>query len=333
MPGGLRIGLQQDAKEIVLSGDGRFDFNLGTKAITRGSAGQTWKVTTTGNGRFRLTRPDGKSWTVGDPSKWVGIRFSEHGTLLRAGGIRYKYGWLELNITSKSGSYVLRSILHVAPFERYILGLGEMPFSWHGEALKAQATAARTYVLEKMRTLGVRSSCNCHIYDDTRDQVYVGYEKEAGTGADRWKAVSAATAGKVILYDGKPIKALYHSADGGHTEHNEFVWGGTPLPYLRGVSDPWDPDESPYQGWTVTFTHSQLQTKLASNSSTDVGTLSAITFLDPKGISGRVGPVLDTTSGGVKIVGSEGTKRVSGTTFRSVLGLRSALFTMRVRTV
>ena len=38
------------------------------------------------------------------------------------------------------------------PFEDYIVGIlaGEMPVSFHSEALKAQAVAARTYAMKKM---------------------------------------------------------------------------------------------------------------------------------------------------------------------------------------
>ena len=43
-------------------------------------------------------------------------------------------------------------IIDVVPFEEYVTGVlaGEMPTSFHIEALKAQAVAARSYVMKKM---------------------------------------------------------------------------------------------------------------------------------------------------------------------------------------
>lgn len=331
MPGGIRIGLVQGAKSISFIGDGSFHFDLEGTVVGRAKAGETWRMEISSTGRYRLVPPAaiGSPRTFGSKADWVGIRYESFGTLLKTGGIRYRYGWDELNITGSSGAYRLRSILHLSPFERYLNGIAEMPSSWHIEALKAQAVAARTYVFEKMKRLGVRSDCNCHIYDDTRDQVYSGYEKEIAAGGDRWRSATSSTAGKVVLYNKLPIQALYHSADGGHTEHNENVWTGSPYAYLRGVSDSWDPGESPYQNWKVTFTQSQIDAKLSARPTTDVGTVTSISIVAPVGVSGRVTPVFDATHGGARITGSEGTKRVSGELLRSALGLRSTKFTVR----
>ena len=43
------------------------------------------------------------------------------------------------------------------------------------------------------------------------------------------------------IYDGKPILAVYFSCSGGHTENIEDGWpGAAPIPYLKGVDDPYD---------------------------------------------------------------------------------------------
>ncbi|HVE92153.1 MAG TPA: SpoIID/LytB domain-containing protein [Actinomycetota bacterium] len=325
MPAEIRIGLVQGASSISIGGSGRFDFVMDGRAFATGSAGQTWSVTPGSDGSFAVRSPSGQTTRVGNASKWVAVRFQPYGTVLTTSGGRYKHGWLELNVQSTSSGYRLISILH-PPFEAYLYGLGEVPSSWPVEALKAQATAARTYALEKMLRVGVRSSCNCHLYDDTRDQAYIGYDKETASGGSRWRSAVDSTAGKVVTYDGRPIQAYYSSSSGGHTEHNENVWGGSALPYLRGVSDPWDRAVSPYIDWRVTYTKSELETKLNSSASTAVGSLSSIELLDPKGVSGRIGRVIDSSRGGVRITGSSGVKRVSGDTVRSVLGLRSTLF-------
>jgi stage II sporulation protein D len=45
------------------------------------------------------------------------------------------------------------------------------------------------------------------------------------------------TAGEVMLYNGKPINAMYHAASGGWTEDSENVYGST-FAYLRSVESP-----------------------------------------------------------------------------------------------
>lgn len=333
LPPEVRVGLHQGPSEIRLSSDGRFDVTISgqpvASAATDPNPDVQWIFRPTASGGYRVESPEGQVWTVGDPRKWMAVRFSEFGTIIKINGIRYSRGWLELNtFVNGAGAWVLRTIMHVAPFDRYLYGIAEMPTSWHAEALKAQAVAARTYALEKMRSVGTIPSCNCHLYDDTRHQVYVGYEKEVGSAGVRWRTVVQSTAARAVLYNGSLAKALYYSSSGGHTEHNENIWAGAPLAYLRGVPDPWDKTYSPYLKWAVTFSKSQLEQKLASRPTTDVGTLQSITLLAPRGISGRVTRVFDATKGGVRLVGSKGTKRIGGDVLRSVLGLRSTLFNM-----
>lgn len=45
-----------------------------------------------------------------------------------------------------------KNIIEVIPLEEYVVGVlaGEMPISFHVEALKAQAIAARTYALKRI---------------------------------------------------------------------------------------------------------------------------------------------------------------------------------------
>ena len=68
------------------------------------------------------------------------------------------------------------------PFEEYIKGVlaGEMPISFHKEALKAQAVAARSYVLKKMETAKEKEY---DVVDTVMNQVYLDEE----TLKERWK--------------------------------------------------------------------------------------------------------------------------------------------------
>ena len=127
--------------------------------------------------------------------------------------------------------------------EDYVLGVtaGEMPASFPEEALKAQAVAARTYALYHMGKGGCgktgadvcTSSACCQAYcSDARMREKWGRAYRA----NREKLLSAvsATAGEVLLYEGAPIDALYHSASGGRTENAGDVYT-TDVPYLKSV--------------------------------------------------------------------------------------------------
>jgi peptidoglycan hydrolase-like amidase len=94
--------------------------------------------------------------------------------------------------------------------ESYIKGLGEMPSDWGRtggkEALKAQAVAGRSYAWAYANGNGgtICPSTNC--------QVYLGYNK-----GSFWEDAVDETPSKVIMYNGAPLKAFYHSTTGGYT--------------------------------------------------------------------------------------------------------------------
>jgi stage II sporulation protein D len=69
------------------------------------------------------------------------------------------------------------------------------------------------------------------------------------------RATGSSTTGYVVRYGGDLIQAFYSSSHGGRSENNEDVWGGTPLPYLRGVADRWSLRSSnPRASWKLTKT-------------------------------------------------------------------------------
>jgi stage II sporulation protein D len=97
------------------------------------------------------------------------------------------------------------------------------------EALKAQAVAARTYVI---RNLGQFAARGYDICATPSCQVYRGRSTEDPL-SDR---AVAETRGKVVAYRGSPINALYTSTCGGHTEDGVNIFEGEATPYLRGVA-------------------------------------------------------------------------------------------------
>ncbi|MGO8683822.1 MAG: SpoIID/LytB domain-containing protein, partial [Thermoleophilia bacterium] len=204
------------------------------------------------------------------------------------------------------------SIVNSLPLESYLQGVvpREMPASWKPAALQAQAVAARAYAYRAIDGQGTFD-----VYCDTRSQVYGGYDAE--TTATNLAVTS--TAGVVPLWAGSVIQAFFFSTSGGYTENNENVWGGTPLPYLRGVPDPYD-TISPYHTWpnnpisrSATTVAGQLANYDSDLSTTSIGSLTTIAVLQ-RGVSPRVVKAL--------VVGSRGTAVTGGTDLRVALNLR-----------
>jgi stage II sporulation protein D len=98
------------------------------------------------------------------------------------------------------------------------------------EAAKAQAVAARTYTVAH---LGQYPGEGFDLEAGVRDQVYSGV---TGRHPEADRAVSE-TAGLVILYEGKPIRANYASTCGGRTAGVEESFEHAPIPYLKSHED------------------------------------------------------------------------------------------------
>lgn len=228
---------------------------------------------------------------------------------LSLNGRRYR-GALELR--HKSGGL---TAVNIVPVDDYLLSVvpEEMPTDWPAEALKAQSVAARSFSLASR---GRHASEGYDLCTTTHCQLYTGTaaEKTASTAAVR------ATRGEVLTYGGKPIEALFHTDSGGMTENSEEVWGSH-VPYLRAVRDA----QTKTLPWTKTITRAELERKLAAKGH-DIGKVRSIA-LSPLAI-GRAAKDR-TASGRVKtmtVAGTKGTATLSGTTWRSLLGLKSTLF-------
>lgn len=112
--------------------------------------------------------------------------------------------------------------------EDYVVGVvaGEMPALFQDEALKAQAVAARSYVLSKEK------DGNYEVSASTSDQFFLtSYELK-----EKWqedydeyynKILNAVkeTTGEVLTKDNKILKAFYFSMSNGYTENSKDVFG------------------------------------------------------------------------------------------------------------
>lgn len=214
------------------------------------------------------------------------------------------------------------------PLEDYVKGVvaAEMPASLHPEALKAQAVAARTYAVRRMRVFG-GSGCPARTGADVCTDPRVGQayadrqelERRWGPVAYfyHWRKIESAveaTRGLILTYDGRPIDAVYHSTSGGVTEDAAAVWG-RPVPYLVSVPSPYE-ERSPRLQQTVRLTPEELARRLG---------------LDPGQVTAaaRGGKLLEvraaSPTGRVRRLVVAGTE-FEGEEVRSRLGLNSTLF-------
>lgn len=206
----------------------------------------------------------------------------------------------------------------------YLWGVvaAEMPASFHLEALKAQAVAARTYCLYQRDAAGDKhpgadvctdfSCCQAYL---TRDQASAAWGVEAQRYGDKVSSAVAETDGLLCLYDEAPIDAVFFSSAAGKTSAAAAVWGSE-IPYLSSVDSP-EGEEVP--GWrtVVTFSPAEfVQRFQAFDPGADFSGDPARWFGDLK--TDASGLVTEVTVGGVKVTGSQ---------LRSLFGLRSAHFT------
>jgi stage II sporulation protein D len=204
------------------------------------------------------------------------------------------------------------AVINEVPLESYLQGtLGrEMYGSWSSAALKAQAVASRTYALRHMRT---RRGKAWDVRSGTLSQVYAGVAAES----DSVRRAVHATRGEVLVHEGEPILAAFHSSSGGRTASSKEVWGGA-RPYLVSVEveNEW---ESPDTYWRTTVSRTTLGRAVAAVGR-DVGPIRDAQVSERTG-SGRVARV--------RVRGDRGQVTVSGRELRSALGettLKSTLF-------
>ena len=124
-------------------------------------------------------------------------------TMRTAAGTRNYLG----NFTFTASNGVL-TVVNNVPLSQYLYGVVgyEMSNSFPLEALKAQALAAKGYVLLKMKTTG-----SYDIGDTSSDQVYKGYDPSYTNVI----AAVDATMGDVLYYNNMPLYCYYAASNGG----------------------------------------------------------------------------------------------------------------------
>ncbi|WP_438447475.1 stage II sporulation protein D [Gorillibacterium sp. sgz5001074] len=169
------------------------------------------------------------------------------------------------------------------PIEAYVRGVvaAEMPIDFELEALKAQAIAARTYIVRRMKEqdssqVPVKGAI---VTDTVSHQAYISGDvlstkwsgKDAAANMEKLNRAVAETKGEILLYGGKPIDAVFFSTSNGYTENAEDYWG-KPQPYLKSVPSPWDEKLSPKFKTVVKVPYRTFLSKLGLNGSVAAST-------------------------------------------------------------
>ncbi len=205
--------------------------------------------------------------------------------------------------------------------EEYILGvlMAEMPAEFELEALKAQAVAARTYLAEKMNTDSLRdehkggdictdsSHCQAYICEkDAREK----WGKNASLYFEKCKNAVESTDGVIAVYNGEPIKAVFHAYASGRTENAGDVWGSD-VAYLKSVASPGD-EAAPKFRTEAEFSIEDFKAKLSQAHDIDFS-------------NKLIGEVSRSEAGTVLAI-ELGNKVLKGSEVRTVFGLRSSCF-------
>lgn len=236
-----------------------------------------------------------------------------------------------LEVTDEEGGLALVNELYVEDYLKRVVP-SEMPPSYEKEALKAQAVCARTFAYKQILTNSY-SQYGAHVDDSTNFQVYNNAARDPRTDT----AVDE-TYGQILMYEGKPIEALYFSTSCGITADGS-VWGGDPeeLPYLKSITlrddrrkldltsgsafddfirnknfSAYD-SQFPLYRWEVVTTSDILQEKV-----TEIGAITSVRVTE-RGAGGIAKKL--------EITGTGGTKTVSGQSqIRAILGNASLEF-------
>lgn len=227
----VRVALASKVRTHTLAAEGAWRLlDARGGVLLRARAGDLWTVQQSG-ARLRALRGDGTAtpWSAGTLTQFP----EPNGGLLRHGTRRFR-GALRM-VATDTGMLVINQL----PLEDYLRGVVPLEIGERRAderpAVEAQAIAARSFTVTRLAIAraGNGRSPDFEFLSSVGDQVYGGREAERPLT----DAAVLATAGQVILYQGRVATAPFHSACGGSTAAAEEVWRTAGEPHLRRVSD------------------------------------------------------------------------------------------------
>lgn len=209
--------------------------------------------------------------------------------------------------------------------EKYLVGVlaAEMPAEYHIEALKAQAVAARSFILSRADEVNPDHPgavvCNdfahCKSYID-EDEARAGWDDKKED--EYWEKLSRAveeTCGEYMVCEGETVEAFFFARSGGRTENSEEVWGEA-RPYLKSVESAGDIAAKDFLE-TVEVSNSEARARLC-RLNTGIQTGDAML---------KIGKASRTEGGTVATLEIDGYE-FKGAQLRSIFGLKSANFSV-----
>lgn len=280
------------------------------------ATGKAWKLRNRGAKRWKLTAHGADTKLSVKTKRWHKVRiipgqaeFKGKGGTLRlyvpGGAVDYR-GKIRSVVPANGQG---RDTVNVVNVEKYLRGVvpSEMPAKWSPQAVQAQAVAARTYAIFERDTYQ-RGAFD--VYDTTQSQVYRGIAVEQPES----NAAIAATAGQVRTYGGLPAFTQFSSSNGGAK-----AAGGANQPYLAPGLDPYEAGSgNPNNSWQVTVADEAIEAAYPM-----IGDLTGVSVTVRDGNGEWGGRVVK-----IQISGTLGAVTDEGDDFRSLLGLKSTLFTV-----
>ena len=299
----IRVGLLQNQQQVSVSAENDF-------VVKDLDKKKNYKFNK--NKAVQISRKNGRTYIDSKSAGSAIVVAVKDNAAVSVNGKKYRGA---LRIEQRQNGLTVINRLQI---DEYLYGVvpNEMPTDWNGEALKAQAVAARSYALyDKIDGKHARDGFDVCITNDC--QVYGGIAAENAAAS---RAVDA-TRGVVLTYLGSPICAVFHAASGGSTENSEDVWDAR-VPYLRAVDD--STERSPYMSWTEKINASDLNEKLGNQR----GSLGVLKEIDTSLFKQQAKE--DSRGKYIKFIGTSKSVNMSGAAMRSLLGLKSSNFKLSV---
>ena len=305
--------LLQHSRSVVFKGDSRTSIVSARKMIASTTRGAVyfWIGRSGSAAVLKVARSANGPWhTVANLApRVIRVTGARQVAILRGSSQRWYRGSIDI-IPSGRGVDIINNV----DLERYVAEVvpREMPAWWPMNALKAQAVAARTYVLRVAQVARARHK-SYDICGSNACQVFGGYARTMNGTYEVLESHSTnvavwSTAGWVMTYQHRLILAEYSSSTGGYTTS-----GG--VPYLAPRPDPWDVG-SPLHSWSETVNTAQIQVLWPA-----VGSVRSVRVIarDGRGdFGGRARLLL--------ISGSRGSVRVAASDFQNAFDLPSDWF-------
>lgn len=213
-------------------------------------------------------------------------------------------------------------------FEEYITGVlaGEMPPTYNIEALKAQAVAARSFILSKAEdyfsgnipeqhhgAMICTDPGHCKAWNRLSSAKKTWDIRYANDYENKIKSAVLLTSGEYMTYDNRVVKAYFYAMSSGRTENVKDVWG-VAIPYLKSVSSREDIGSDGFESMFTIEKDDFIQRLKSQRPNIDISDIYSM-----------VSDVKRTEGGGVDKI-KIGNEEFSGAEIRKIFDLRSTNF-------